>query len=117
MSNRRRPKWTAEQITAANAEQLLAELAEVVAVEKDPDSRSLLLQVWDQLDARGRAGEFPALAEEFRADAARTEITRRLVADLQARGHDPGAIALAEQKLMELGTDYWAGLYRDMAAG
>ena len=117
MSNRRRPKWTAEQITAANAEQLLGELADEVAIEQDPVTRSLLLRMWDVLDAYGRAEEFAALAEEFRADAARKEITRRLVADLQARGHDPGAIALAEQKLMELGTDFWAGLYRDMAAG
>lgn len=116
MSNTRRPKWTAAQITAANAEAHLAELAAVVAVEDDPATRSLMVELWDRLDAAGRAEEFPAVADEIRASVAREAMMARLVADLRAAGcTDPGRIAELEQKAMELGTDYWAGIYRTLA--
>jgi hypothetical protein len=113
MSNTRRPKWTTSQITAGNAEALLGELAESVAGE-DPVTRSMLLAVWDRLDAEGRAGEFPALAERVRADVAREVAGGRFLAELEAGGADPGVIALARRRLAALGVDYWAARYREI---
>jgi hypothetical protein len=115
VSNTKRTRWAAEQVTAANAEALLAELATSVA-DEDPVTRSLLLRVWDVLDEQGRAGEFAALADRIRADAARKVLTARLTADLAARGHPPGVIALVEQRLMELGDDYWLDFAREFFA-
>ena len=111
MSNTRRPKWSAAVISAANAEAELAGLAESVAGEDPATTRSLLL-LWDQLDAAGLAGEFPALAEEIRADSARKVVGGGLLARLLAQDADPGLIADLEQKLAGGGTDYWAGVYR-----
>lgn len=64
-------------------------------------------------NAEALLGEFWA---EREADAARKVITGRLAADLEARGHEPGLIAVMEQASMDLGTDYWAGMYQDLTA-
>lgn len=117
MSNTRKAKWTAAEVTAANAEQLLTELAGVVAIENDPKTRSMLLEAWDALDAQGRAAEFPELAAKIRTETARKVVGGRFLADLERAGHDPGLIATAEQKLTELGEDFWAGIYQQIVSG
>ena len=115
MSNARKTRWTAAQITAANAEQALAELAGTVASEPNPVARMMLAKIWDLLDEEGRADELPGLLEGFQAEAARKTLTSRLAAELKADGCEPGVIAAMERAVMELGDDYWAGLYRKAA--
>ena len=116
MSNTKRAKWTTSQITAGNAEALLGELAESVAGE-DPATTRSLLEVWDWLDAQGRAAEFPALAEQVRADTARKVVGGRFLAELAAGGAAPGVVALAERRLAGLGVDYWAARYWEIKGG
>jgi hypothetical protein len=51
---------------------------------------------------------------EGEAYAARTVILRSVIADYQVT--DPGIVAQMEQAAMELGTEYWAGIYRETMA-
>lgn len=113
MSNTRRTRWRAAQVTAANVEQLLAELAATVAAEKDPATRKMMAEVWDVLDEQGRAEQFDQVVEKIRADAARKVITGRMTAELAAQGAAPGLIADMERAAMALGDDYWAGIARE----
>jgi hypothetical protein len=114
MSNTRKPKWTAAEVTAANAEALFTEFAGVVAAEDDPKTRSLLLELWDELDAQGRADEFPGMAVKIRAEAARVVVMRNMIADHGVAG-EPAIVAALEQAAADLGDDYWEATYRRLS--
>jgi hypothetical protein len=116
MSNTKKTRWTAAEITAANAEAALAEFAAAVAVDDDPKTRAMLLEIWDELDAQGRADEFPEMAGQIRAQAARTVVMRNLIADSGAAA-DPAIVAALEQAAADLGDDYWERAYREMTGG
>jgi len=115
MSNTRRPRWSRAQIDAANAEQLLGELADAVAGA--PSLAPRIAQLWDALDAEGRAEELPALMGEFHVKWAgrfREMVVRDMAADLAARGVSPGLIAEVERAAMDLGDDWWAARYHEL---
>jgi hypothetical protein len=70
---------------------------------------------WSQAEVTAATAldDFEAAVREAEAEAARTVVTRHLVAGLEARGHAPGLIARLEGELAALGDDYWAGLARE----
>jgi hypothetical protein len=71
---------------------------------------------WTEAEITAASAEF-LLSEvwtEAEAAAARAVVTRHLTDDLAAAGHQPGIIAAIEQTAMDLGTSYWAGIYRKL---
>lgn len=71
----------------------------------------------DEITAANALDALGDLWDEAAAEAARKVIGGHLLADLERYGHEPGVIAEMERRLMALGTEFWAQIYRDTTAG